>query len=134
MADEIVEIEDTDDLYRRLPHDHVKPDGRISSVAFCFRGQPDPSLSVDLAKLTTPEESIARAPKPGAGLGVFQAAVPRQLGLTVRHAPIPPNHREGRPPNPAHAVIEGLTPEDRLTRCYQLAERMRILVPPQRRS
>jgi hypothetical protein len=129
MPDAVV-IEDDDELYRRLPSEHVKNDGTISSVAFCFRGEPDPSLSVDLAKLTTPQEVLQRARKPGAGVGVITAGVPRGLGLTVRHDPIREDNEQGLAANPAHTLIEGLTPADRKTKCYLLAEAMTVLIAP----
>src|SRR3954453_17781757 len=116
MVDDVQEIADSDELYRRLPPEHVKPGGQVASVAFCFRGQPDPAVSVDLARLTTIEESRAR--KPGSGLGMLVTSLPRSLGLVVEHDPIRPNDPEGRPPNSSHTQILGLTPADRKTHCY----------------
>jgi hypothetical protein len=132
MADDVVEIADSDELYRRLPPEHVKPGGQVASVAFCFRGQPDPTVSVDLARLTTIEESISR--KPGSGLGMLVTSTPRALGLRVEHDPVRPDDPEGRPPNPSHSQILGLTSADRKTHCYTLAEAMVVLVPPPPRA
>jgi hypothetical protein len=128
MAEGEVQIADSDELYRRLPPEHVKADGKVASVTFCFRGQPDPAVSVDLARLTTIEASIAR--KLGSGLGALVAGVPRALGLRVEHDPILADDPEGRPPNPAHTQILGLTLGDRKRRCYQLAEAVTVLVLP----
>jgi hypothetical protein len=114
------EIADDDELYRRLAPDHVNADGTVNSAAFKRRGQPDPQVSVDLARLTTRDEILARAPRPGFGLGVLVARAPRALGLTVRHDPLPGN--------PAHSLIEGQTNR---TQCRLLAEATIVLVQPQ---
>lgn len=50
-------IEPNDVLYRRLVSFHLKPDGEITSAAFKLNGKPDPHASVDLARLTTAEDS-----------------------------------------------------------------------------
>ena len=101
MARSIVPIDDDDCLYRRLVPDHLYPDGNVNSNAFKLKGKPDASVSVDLAKLTTPDESIARGDRRDTMLGVLVARDVRALGLTVRHEP--------NDENPAHAVIEGNT-------------------------
>ena len=77
----------------------------MDSAAFKVRGRPDPQISVDLARLTTPQATLVRAPRPGFGLGVLVARDPRSLGLTVRHHPLPDNA--------AHSLIEGQRPDDR---------------------
>ena len=122
------EIADGDELYRRLGPDHVKPDGTISRTAFMRnsfvnpnRKEPDPDISVDLARLTTPELTLARASRPTHGIGSLVAAFPRSLGLTVRHTPTDENW--------AHSSIEGN--RDRQT-CYLLAQATTILIHPQR--
>lgn len=84
-------IADDDLLYRRLAPLHVKPDGSVNSAAFKLRGHPGPHVSVDLARLTTPQATLARAPRPGFGLGVLLARDPRSLHLTVHHDPLPAN-------------------------------------------
>ena len=114
-------IDDDDELYRRLAPDFVKPDGTVSSVAFKRGKIPDPEVSVDLARLTTPDETLRRANRLHHGLGVLIAGVPRGLGLRVRHDPV-----DG---NPAHTIIEGQTSrqQPRL-----LAAHTRILKYPER--
>ena len=92
------DIADEDDLYRRLGPDHVKPDGAISRTAFMRnstvnrnRKEPDPEISVDLARLTTPALTLTRANRPAHGVGSLVAAYPRSLGLAVRHTPTEDN-------------------------------------------
>ncbi len=93
----------------------------VNRGAYLFRGQADPSISVDLARLTTPEETRQRARNPAvAGVGELPASVPLSLGFTVRHAPV-----EG---NPAHCLIEGRTTKDF---CQPLADQTRIIIAPQ---
>ncbi len=110
---DVIEISDDDQLYRRLiTRFHINPDGTVNSAAFKGRNwKPDPSISADLAKLTTPEQCLAHAGRDGFSIGVLLARVPRTLGFTVRHAP--------EPDNDAHALIEGKN--DRST-CRLLAE------------
>ena len=119
MAVEREVIGDDDDLYRRLARHHVKENGQVSSSAFKRGKDPDPEVSVNLARLMSYDEMLRRANRPDQGVGVIVARIPRRLGLTVRHDPV-----EG---NPAHAVIEGQT-----TRAQprQLAEETRILKYP----
>ena len=59
-------IEDDDWLYRRLALNHLRSDGTVNRTAFMRnsvppgRGkEPDPQVSVDLARLTTPPNSPA---------------------------------------------------------------------------
>jgi len=98
---EVERIEKEDFLYRRVAANQLNPDGTVSSAAFKLHGKADPSLSVDLARLTTPRESLDRARNPTSRLGQLNAEVPIGLGLTVRHAPI-----EG---NVSHSLVEGAT-------------------------
>lgn len=113
-------IERGDRLYRRLTRDVIR-DGRVNRGVYYFRGQPDPSISVDLARLTTPEETRRRARNPSmAGVGELVASVPLDLGLTIRHAPAEDNS--------AHCLIEGQTNKDI---CQILADHTHILVVPQ---
>jgi hypothetical protein len=56
-------------------------------------------MSVDLAKLTTPQESVNRSDRPGRGIGALQARTPRSLGFEVFHDPIDGNY--------AHSAIQG---------------------------
>ena len=104
------EIADEDWLYRRLGVHSVRTkDGSIHPNAFMRSAEPsgrlkgpDPEVSVDLARLTTPEHSLAVAGKPNQGIGAIQAGFPRSLGLRVMHAPV--EAPVGRP-NPAHSLI-----------------------------
>jgi hypothetical protein len=95
----LVEILDEDWLYRRLHLACFRKDGSVSSVAFMTRGFPDNEASVDLAKLTTPEESVNREGKGRRKLGQLQARGPRDLGLEVVHDPLDDND--------AHSLILG---------------------------
>lgn len=99
MPEPRVEIEDDDDLFRRIAPDFLLPDGTITSAAFKLRGQPDPNISVDLARLTSPAASLAPVQGRGFRLGVLKAHAPRVLGLRVDHDP-----QKG---NPAHSLILG---------------------------
>ncbi|MFN8632479.1 MAG: hypothetical protein U0893_01405 [Chloroflexota bacterium] len=91
----------------------------MSSAAFKRGRNPDPEVSVDLARLASPEECLRRADRPTHGIGSLTAAIPRAMGLTVRHDPV-----EG---NDAHSVIEGQT--DR-SQPRQLAARVTIIIVP----
>jgi hypothetical protein len=113
-----VDIRDEDELYRRLIPFSVQ-DGRVTSAAFYDRrGKPDPSISVNLARLSTLEETLSQGPL-GFGVGVLQAGTPRSIGLSVRHAP--------EADNEANALIEGATSKEH---CRALARATRIEVPP----
>jgi hypothetical protein len=120
-------IADDDRLFRRLAWAHLNEDGMVNSAAFKTpssqrrrRGEFDPSISVELARLTTPEETLARAPRPGGGVGVLVAHHPRGLGFGVRHDPQPDNY--------AHPLIEGAASRDKSRR---LAAAMTVLIAPQ---
>ena len=106
LSSDVVRINPDDRLYRRINLDsHIKRDGSIAMTAYLTRERiPDAALSVDLARLTTPEEALARARRPARTcIGELVAAVPLNLGLTVRHVP---QHEDGQR-NPAHCQIEG---------------------------
>ena len=91
------DIKDEDELYRRIHPTHVI-NGKISSAAFKQRA---PDLSVDIARLTTPERALLNYPN--YGLGSLVAGFFRNLKLEVYHAPIPCNY--------AHAIVYGkITP------------------------
>jgi hypothetical protein len=116
-------VDRTDDLYRRLVGFHINPDGTVNSAAFKLDGKPDGSISVDLARLTTPERCLAVGGKPELGVGALRAEVPLDLGFAVRHDP--------QPENEAHALIEG---EDTKAKCRQLAEKARVIIAPKGRT
>ena len=114
---EVVDVDDSDDLYRRIAPAHVNPDGTVNSGAYKYGGKFASSISVDLARLTTPEDTLRY--RPTFGLGSLEARVPRGLGLTVRHAP-------GNDLS-AHCLIEGQTTK---AICRQLAESTTLIVAP----
>ena len=123
MPKEIVELEeiaDQDKLYRRLSKvSHVKSNGKVSSAAFKRNKKPDNEISVDLAKLTTPQESLAQVGEDRKDkfiLGVLVAAYPRSIGFCVRHNPLPGNY--------AHSLIEGQNDGEK---CSLLAEATTLL-------
>ena len=126
MADgvDIVEIQDEDELYRRLASDWVT-NGEVNSAAFKDKGKPRSgtpvplSISVDLARKTTPQESAARAVTAGMGLGVLLAETPRSHGLAVVHSP-----RRG---HDAHSSINGAFTK---AISHLLAESTNILISP----
>jgi hypothetical protein len=114
-----IEIGGDDLLYRRLGPDHVNADGTVNSNAFKLHGRPDPEISVDLARLTTPEQSLSRAPNDRFRLGVMQAGAVRELKLVVRHKPIDDNE--------SHSVIEGAKSKKE---CRLLAEITSLMTVP----
>ena len=120
MNQPIVTIADDDELYRRLHHSQVYADGTVKRIAYMLDGKPEKEASVDLARLTTVEESVKRG-KPGLGLGVIFAADPRALGFQVVHRPEPLNY--------SHSQIEG---ENSKALCKQLAEKTKIKIPPEK--
>lgn len=121
MAEIAVEIvNDDDELYRRLAILHVNDDESINSAAYKVRGKPDNDISVDLARLTTPEDSANRAQKPGFGIGVLTADIPRALELKVTHTPVEDN--------PAHSSIKG---KNNRAISRKLAEQTKLLKKPQ---
>ena len=124
MAEPVETIGPGDILYRRLLYpEHVYDDGSVRPNAYYLSGRPDPQASVDLARLTSPEETAARGRRAGAGVGALLADAPLALRLVVRHKPLPDN--------PAHSTIEGLA-DTRQHRqlCKELAEATRVIVAP----
>jgi hypothetical protein len=126
MSEEIAELEeiaDEDELYRRLSKlSHIKRNGKVSSAAFKRNKKPENSISVDFAKLTTPQEALARIGedrKEQFVLGVLVAGYARSIGFCVRHDPLPDNR--------AHSLIEGQNDGEK---CNLLAEATTILNEP----
>lgn len=74
----------TDFLYRRVHPDQQKSRTEVSTAAFT-----DLELSVDLASLTSPEKTWARAKNPDWGLVRIPVALMRELSVPqeVRHWP-----------------------------------------------
>jgi hypothetical protein len=120
-----VQISDDDLLYRRFYYKSVRRDGSITPAAYTLPRTtiPDPEISVDLARLTTPARTLAAAVQPLFGLGELKAGDVRKLGFTVRYQPTKENH--------AHCIIEGLKTEED---CDHLAEITRVhTLPPPRK-
>lgn len=111
-------INDDDQLYRRLHHSWVYPDGTLKRLAYMLHGKPDGEASVDLARLTTPQDSAQRG-KPGTGVGLIIVSVPRMLGFKVEYRPLTDNS--------AHCQIEGPNTKEL---CKKLAEATSIVIPP----
>lgn len=116
-----VSVENEDWLYRRLSLGNgIKKSGAASSAVFKRFNEPEEpeqEPSVDLAKLTTPQDSVDRAPGPGFRLSRMQAKGPRSIpGFDVVHSP--------RCDNPAHGHITGENTHDR---CRELADMLELL-------
>lgn len=132
MTVEREQIADKDWLYRRLASHNIRQaDGSVHYNTFMRnsdprgkRKEPDPDVSVDLARLTTPEQALTVANRPNLGIGAMRAGFPRALApgkIDVVHTPEDaPSDR----PNPAHASIRGNEGDGALDRCHQMAEEM----------
>lgn len=119
----MTDIEDSDWLFRRLHADCFKKNGTLTSATFKLNGFPENDISVDLARLTTPRESVNRAGKPGFRLGRLQAMGPRQLGFNVVHDPQRfPDAPELN--NESHSRITG---ENTSERCRELTKLVTIV-------
>jgi hypothetical protein len=115
-------IEDDDLLYRRLPPRSVTLDGRVLRTAYMLNGKPDPEISVNLARLSSPEATAASQRGRGRGAGELATRVPRRdLGLTVVHDP---DHEQG---NDAQCLIIGATSR---SQCQTLADATLARIPP----
>ena len=113
------EVADRDELYRRLAPGAIRDDRTVSRIAYMGNGKPDVEISVDLARLTTPERTLAPVAGRGFGVGILSAAYPRFLGFTVRRDPLPEN--------PAHTLIAD---QNDRQKCCLLADNTRISVRP----
>lgn len=118
MVFEVRQIEDGDELYRRIAPPFFKVDGTISSSAYKLNGRPDREISVNLAHLTTIDKTLQD--RPNFGLGSLIARSPRNIGLEVVHDP-------QNPDNEAHALIKGACTKEH---CSRLAEATRIRKRP----
>jgi hypothetical protein len=123
------EILPDDDLYRRIVPDNVTH-GELNAGAFSL-GPGEDSLSVDLARLTAPEECLARAGRTDVGLAVVSASAIFALGLSIEHDPVPDDADAGVWANYAHARITG---ENSRSIRSKLAKAAVILVMPERRA
>lgn len=98
-------ILDSDDLLRRVPFDiidpvYIRPDQTVTSMAFVLRkidGILEDGLSVEVARLTTPQASINDIKK--FRLYAIKASYVRQINLDCVHNPLSNNY--------AHALIVG---------------------------
>ena len=90
------EILNEDELYRRFLDVWLKDDGSISSAAFQNTSHTD-EMSVDLARLTTPEKTVSQYPT--CGVVGFLAGLARKLEQRVLYDPIPGNI--------AHSKVKG---------------------------
>jgi hypothetical protein len=109
-----------DHLYRRLIYGSVKS-GKTLRSAYYRRGNlPDPELSVNLARMSTPEQTAQSGPWPGFGVGVLPVAIPIEMDLTVQHAP--------ETNNDAHCLIIGVQTR---AQCRLLAEATEVLIHPE---
>ena len=105
-------VADHEELYRsiyRSPwHKYVGPDGRPTSRNFKLRPKDEGKLSVDVASLTTPEQSVRDLSK----FALASLANPdvQRIGLSTFHDPCTVE-KHGFD-NPAHAYIWGMDEED----------------------
>lgn len=74
-----ITIRDEDELYRRLVPTNIDKLGFVNSSAYKLNGHPDNNVSVNLARMSSVEETASQAPKPGAGVGSLVARLPRSL-------------------------------------------------------
>lgn len=127
---EVIPIDDDDLLYRRLffanvyPDHHKRSPGEVNSTAFTDHQEPQQSISVEIARMTTLDDCLARGRK-GQGVGALRAGDVRSLGLAIRH------DREDSQTD-AHALIE--PPEgDVITmhHCKQLASITDVVRKPE---
>lgn len=109
-------IADADDLHRRLAPGWVTG-GVVNSAAFKRNGVPDDEVSVDLARLTTPEKTLQD--RPDFGIGNIVAGAVRRCGFDAVHDPLEEN--------PAHSLIRGNTSK---AGCRLLAEQMVVIIAP----
>lgn len=133
QGDGTVQISDDDLLYRRFYYKSVRRDGSITPAAYTLPRTtiPDPEISVDLARLTTPARTLGAVDKSVFGLGELKAGDVRKLGFTIRYQPIEENRAQGIEENPAHCIIEGVKTEED---CDHLAEITHVHTLPSRKS
>ena len=89
-------ILDEDEIYRRILDDWIKEDGRPSSAAFQNTSNTN-DMSVNLARLTSPEKTVSEYPN--CGVASFLAGFARELEQQVIHKPISDNL--------AHSTVRG---------------------------
>ncbi len=128
MADDVTDptdsrgppVPDEDTLYRVIVPTAAAvwfPNGVLSSAAFSH-----PVFSTDIARLSTPEQTLARWPA-GSGIVAFNSGRARALGFDARYEP-----EHG---NDAHANVYCDSPtKERKRRARQLAEMCVTIVVP----
>jgi len=90
------EILNEDELYRRFPDIWLKGENSISSAAFQNTSNTN-DMSADLARLTSPDQTVSGYPNHG--VASFLADFARKLAQEVFHDPIPANF--------AHSTVRG---------------------------
>lgn len=119
MVFEVRQIEDDDELYRRIAPSFFKENGTISSSAYKLHGHPDREISVNLAYLTTIDKTLQD--RPNFGVGSLFARSPRNIGLEVVHDP------QVNPDNESHSLIKGACTNEH---CSRLAKATNVLKYP----
>jgi hypothetical protein len=120
LADSTHEIElgEQDELYKRLAPPLCDRAGNATSGVYKVNGKPDPQPSVDLARLTTLADVLARG-KPGFGVGVITVKAVKSVGFQVVHMP-----ENG---NDAHCILVG---ENSIEKARALAAQTITLILP----
>jgi hypothetical protein len=96
LLPEIEEIFDEDDLYRRFTDKYLDDNGNLSSAAFQNTTGTD-DMSVDLARLTTPERTALD--NEIYGVAMIKAGFARNNNQIVIHSPSVDNN--------AHSTVRG---------------------------
>ena len=120
-------IENEDFLYRRIYKDpwkkYVNPDNTPTSRNFVLRkAKNETSLSVDIAKLTTPEQAVGDTNK--FAIAAIQTLSVRELGLDAIHEPCTIEIHGFE--NYAHASITGIDEDDEIIPAL-LARKAKVL-------
>lgn len=95
-------------IYRTPWHKYVDPDGRPTSRNFKLRPKDEGKLSVDVASLTTPEQSVRDLGK--FALASLSSTDVKAVGLSTFYDPCTIT-KHGFD-NPAHAYIWGMDDDD----------------------
>jgi hypothetical protein len=75
------------ELWKHVKWPHLRRDGTVNSSAYLLNGQPDPSISVDIAEMTTFQD-VRKRRGPSIGVGILMAGYPlNAMQLTLRHEP-----------------------------------------------
>jgi hypothetical protein len=129
MPKRLAQIRPDDDLYRRIVPDNVT-NGELNAGAYSLRPGEE-HLSVDIARLTSPEECLARAGRTDLGLAILNVSDVIALDLVVEHDPVRGDPASHMPVNDAHARIIG---ENSRPVRAKLARASVILIMPERRG